>query len=64
MDWQKIIKDVLKHHEISQVELCRKTDISTSHINSLLLGKRKSPSFEMGLKIIKLHPNYKELLNA
>lgn len=62
MDWKQIINDVLEHQKFTQASLSEKTGISKSYICELKNGKRKSPSFEMGLTLVKLHPNKKELL--
>lgn len=62
MDWPKVIKEVLDHHDITQYRLGKITGISRSHINSLVLGKRYNLNFDDGLKIINLHPNKKEYL--
>lgn len=62
MDWKQIIEEVLEHQKMNQAELARKTGISTVHIHGLKTGKRLHPSFEMGLAIVLLHPNKKQLL--
>lgn len=62
MDWPKVIKEVLEYHSITQYRLGKMTGVSKTHINHLMLGKRKDPSFTIGLKIINLHPNKWECL--
>ena len=62
MDWPKVIKEILEHQNVSQCGLGKMTGVSKTHINQLLSGKRKDPSFTIGLKIINLHPNKKEYL--
>ncbi|WVH13587.1 transcriptional regulator [Acinetobacter phage vB_AbaM_fThrA] len=62
VDWPKIIDEVFKYNNISQHQLGNMTGISTAYIQWLREGVRKNPSFEMGMAIINLHPNKKELL--
>lgn len=62
MDWPKVIKEILEHHDITQCRLGKMTGVSKTHINHLVLGKRKDPGFTIGLKIINLHPNKGEYL--
>jgi transcriptional regulator with XRE-family HTH domain len=62
MDWKQIINDVLEHQKINQAELARVTNSSTPYICQLKNGNRKSPSFEIGVAIIKLHPRKKDFL--
>lgn len=62
IDWEEVIDDVLLFQKINQAELSRKTGVSTPHICALKKGTRKMPSFDIGLAIIKLHPNAKKLL--
>ncbi|AYP68966.1 hypothetical protein [Acinetobacter phage vB_AbaM_IME284] len=62
MDWKQIIDEVQEHHDFNQADLSRKTGVSTPHICALKKGTRKMPSFDIGLAIIKLHPNAKKLL--
>ncbi|OSA96043.1 UNVERIFIED_ORG: hypothetical protein B2H93_03270 [Clostridium botulinum] len=62
------IKKYRKNKKMSQKELARETGLSTSYIQQLELAQKKSPSFEVLLKISKalnvlvtdLNPNLKK----
>lgn len=64
MNWTKIIKEVLKHQKFSQYRLAKEVGISNGHLTNIMKGRSKELGFTKGLAIIKLHPNYKELLDA
>ena len=67
MDWSKIINEVLEHNGFSQSDLHRylvkKVKISIPYLSELQSGKKTSPSFGIGLEIIKMHPQKNEYLN-
>ena len=57
MDWQKIIKEVCDHHDISEYRLAKITEISQGYINKLSRGERHDPSINKAMQILKYHPD-------
>lgn len=64
MNWIEIITKVLEYREINQKQLAKEAGISNSHLTNIMKGRSKELGFTKGLAVIKLHPNYKELLDA
>lgn len=62
-NWEKIVSEVLTHNNISEYRLCKMMGVSTGYFTTMR-AKKSEPSYSKGEFIIKLHPNYKELLNA
>lgn len=63
MDWSKIVNEILIHHKVRQRELAKMSGVGAVYINQLKTGKRKSPNFINGLRLIVLHPNRGEILH-
>lgn len=62
MDWKIIVSEVLEYNNLNQVELSKKSGVSAPHICALKRGTRTMPSFDVGLSILRFHPNKKEYL--
>jgi hypothetical protein len=62
MDWKIIVSEVMQYKKINQGELAKRVEASDTYISHLKNGKRDSPSFDIGLAIVKLHPRKRELL--
>lgn len=50
---KKILSDILEKQ--NQAQIAKKIGVTQGYISHLMLGRRKKPSFEIGLKIIELH---------
>ena len=62
MDWELIIKEVQAYRKFNLDQLSKEVGASAPYLHHLRKGIRKSPNFDLGLAIIKLHPNKVELL--
>ena len=62
MDWELIIKEVQEYRELNLKNLSARVGASAPYLHHLRKCIRKIPSFDIGLAIIKLHPNKVELL--
>lgn len=54
MDWKKIIQD-LTDSGLTQVQIAESCNTGQSHISALSNGVRRSPNWQLGEALIKLH---------
>lgn len=56
-DWKKIISEILMVRK--QDEIAQELGVSQGYISHLLIGRRKNPSYALGVKIEELHKKSK-----
>lgn len=54
MNWTAIIQDLI-NFGLTQSEIAQKCGTGQSHISSLLSGDRRSPNWQLGDSLIRLH---------
>ncbi len=54
MNWPKLIQDLIDH-DFTQAQIANHCNTAQSHISALLNGVRKSPNWQLGEAIRKLH---------
>lgn len=52
-DWQLIVSDILLVK--TQDELAEQLGVTQGYISHLLVGRRKNPSYSLGIKLTELH---------
>ena len=59
MDWKRLI-DELMASGMSQAQIAAVCETGQSHISALRLGKRRSPGWDLGQRLVLLHYNVME----
>jgi transcriptional regulator with XRE-family HTH domain len=54
MNWPELIKQ-LQARGLTQAELARRCGVAQSTVSDLSGGRTKSPSFELGAALVRLH---------
>ena len=54
MDWKKLLQDLTEIGQ-TQVQIAERCGAAQSTVSELARGRIKSPSFELGTKLVALH---------
>jgi hypothetical protein len=57
MDWKTLIQDLM-NVGLTQASIAASVDSGQSHISCLYRGDRKTPNWDLGQRLLKLHAKH------